>query len=184
MPGLSWRNAIAYLKPRLPDGLDEPVLALTQEESPVLRDLGNGLLVAYLIDEGDQFSYVQNEDLSATGASEAKLHQCAIHNLYDLADNKGVRVQPYGSIFAMFLDGNFERSLLLLDTLWDQSLAEHVPDGAVVAAPTRDVLAFGNRATPGVMEELRAVVDRVSENCDCPAPFLERRDQAWVQRDT
>jgi len=40
--------------------------------------------------------------------------------------NDGVRVQEYGSVFAVFMDGNFEASLILVDWLWSQALAHLV----------------------------------------------------------
>jgi len=45
-------SAVAYLKV---DGPDDggPVLKLSQEASPVLKSLGHGLLVSYLVDEGE-----------------------------------------------------------------------------------------------------------------------------------
>ena len=39
-----------------------------------MRDLGNGLLVAYLVDEGSTYGYVQYRDLQSSGVTEAELH--------------------------------------------------------------------------------------------------------------
>ena len=49
------------------------------------------------------------------------------------------RMQPYGPVFALFMEGNFAASVLLLDTLWDVSFAKHVREEFVVALPARDV---------------------------------------------
>ena len=181
----SWSRAVAYLKARLPDDGHPPDLQISHEDSPVLRDLGNGFVVAYVVDEGGQFRYVQNRDLIQSGATEEDLHQTGIDNLYILAEQH-LRVQIYGSIFAVFMEGNFEASVLLLDTVWEASLSEHVRGGFVAAAPARDVLAFGDVSSPHAIAELRAVVDRlVRSGADHPltTSLLHRRDGGWVAYD-
>ena len=84
------------------------------------------------------------------------------------------------------MEGNFEASVLLLDTVWEISLAKHVRGGFVVAAPTRDVLAFGDASSPHAISELRALVDRLAESgADHPLTnsLLHRREGAWVVYD-
>src|SRR5580700_7982374 len=53
------------------------------------------------------------------------------------------RMQPYGPVFALFMEGNFAASVLLLDTLWDVSFAKHVREEFVVALPARTFLLLG-----------------------------------------
>lgn len=48
-------RAIAYLRPDLTDEPGVPDVILAEEHAPVLRPLGNGMLVAYLIDERRPF---------------------------------------------------------------------------------------------------------------------------------
>ena len=181
----SWSKAIAYLKPRLADDGPPPALSISHEDSPVLRDLGNGFLVAYVIDEGGQFLFVQYRDLIRAGVTEEDLHKAGIDNLYALAEQH-LRVQIYGGIFAVFMEGNFEASVLLLDTVWESSLAKHVRGGFVVAAPARDVLAFGDASSSHAIGELRAVVDRLAKSgVDHPLTnsLLHRREGRWVVYD-
>jgi hypothetical protein len=121
----TWTRAIAYLKPNLTNDESEATVSLNHEDSPVLRDLHNGLLVAYLVDEGTRFDYIQNRHLIAAEIDEERLHKTAIGNLYSLAE-RHLRIQPYGPVFTLFMDGNFEASVLLLDTVWDISFAKHV----------------------------------------------------------
>src|SRR5262245_21681297 len=92
---------------------------------PVLRDLGNGLLVAYLVDEGDSFTYVQNRHLSAARLTSEQLHELGVENLSQMVRER-IRVQEYGSVYAVFLGGHFEASLILVDWLWSQALAHLV----------------------------------------------------------
>lgn len=178
---IDWKQAVAYLKPEVPETDPAPVTKLSDEDSPVLRPLGNGLLVTYVVDTGERFSYVQTRHLRETGATEDALHKAAIDNRYGLAE-KHLRVQPYGDVFALFMDGNFESSVLLLDTVWDVSLAKHVKGEFLAAAPTRDVLAFGDSSSRTVPGQLRGVMDRVlASGPDHPLSerLLRRRHGAW-----
>jgi hypothetical protein len=178
---IEWKQAVAYLKPEVPGTDPGPVMKLSDEDSPVLRTLGNGLLVTYVVDTGERFSYVQTRHLRSAGATEDELHRAAIGNLYGLAE-KHLRVQPYGDVLAHYMEGNFEASVLLLDTVWDISLAKHVKGEFLVAAPTRDVLAFGDSSLPTVPGQLRGVMDRVlAGRADHPlsSTLLRRRHGAW-----
>jgi hypothetical protein len=53
-----------------------------------------------------------------------------------------LQIQTFGPVFAMLMEGNFEASVLLLDTLWNVSFAKHVRDEFVVAVLARDVLIW------------------------------------------
>src|SRR5579864_9124433 len=157
-----WMNAIAYLKVDVSKDPTPAAITASHEDSLVLRDLGNGLLVSYLIDEGNQFKYIHNRHLIAADIDEQKLHETAINNLYTLA-KEHLQIQPYAKapVFAVFMEGNFEASILLLDKVWDMSLAEYVGEEFVVALPARDVLAFGDSSSPEAIAELRAIIGRL-----------------------
>jgi hypothetical protein len=178
-----WTRAIAYLKTKVPEDDPSPVITTSEADSPILRDLGNGLLVAYLVDEGNEFSYIQNRHIVGTGVTEAALHCVAVQNLASLADQR-LRVQPYGHIFAVLMDGNFEASILLLDSLWDSAFREYVDGDYLAALPARDVLAFGDALSSLAVAELQAVIarlegskaDHVLSSC-----LYRRREGAWVR---
>ena len=51
---------------------------------------------------------------------------------------------------------------LLLDDLWDQSLATYTPNGAIVALPARDVLAFCDAKSLQGILELKQLVRRIT----------------------
>lgn len=160
MRSIDLRKATAYLKAKVHDDVPGPEVSLPFEDSPVLRDLGNDMLVSYLVDLGDRFTYVQNRHLIENRITEDEIHEIGINNLYSVAENH-LRVQPIGSIYAVFMEGNFEASVLLLDTVWDTSLCSYVQGGFVVAVPTRDVLAFGDLASQPAFAELNQVVSRL-----------------------
>jgi uncharacterized protein YtpQ (UPF0354 family) len=178
----NWTRAIAYLKPNLINDESEATMSLNHADSPILRDLHNGLLVAYMVDEGTRFSYLQNRHLIAAGIDEERLHKTAIGNLYSLAERQ-LRIQPYGPVFTLSMDGNFEASVLLLDTVWDISFAKHVKEDFVAAVPTRDVLAFGDSSSPEAVAELHAIIARLKlSGADHPlsTALYRRRRGNWL----
>jgi uncharacterized protein YtpQ (UPF0354 family) len=152
------KRAIAYLKPSLLGA--EPVAELSELDAPVITDLRNGLLVAYLVDQGGHFRYVQGRHLADANLTKAALHQSAINNLATLLRDNGAKVQPYGEVFAVFFGGNFEASLILIDALWDEHLADLAPNGHIIAIPNRDILAFCDAKSAAGLEELRQIVQR------------------------
>jgi hypothetical protein len=157
-------EALAYLKPEIPSSDPAPVVSLSDDDAPVLRPFLPGLLTTYVIDEGDSFAYVQGRDLRRAGVSEEELHSQALVNLAALAERE-LTIRENGTVSALFLDGNFEASLLLLDDLWTHRLREYarVP---IVAIPTRDILAFADVESAVGVSELRAVVKRVWPSSD------------------
>ena len=181
---LDWNGAIAYLKRKLPED-GSPALQISGEDSPVLKDLKNGLLVSYIVDEGSRFTYVQNRHLRAAGIDELTLHKTAVHNLYSVAE-KHLKVQPYGPVFSVFMEGNFEASVLLLDTVWDVSFAQYVCEDFVAAIPARDVLAFGDSSSAEAIKELQAITDRaISSSGDhaISTSMYRRRNKLWTAYD-
>jgi hypothetical protein len=152
-------EALAYLKPQIPSSDPAPVVSLSADDSPVMREFLPGLLTAYLVDEGDSFAYVQGRDLRLADVSEEELHRQAVANLAALADDQ-LTIRENGPLSALFLDGNFEASLLLLDDLWTDRLREYARD-PIVAIPARDILAFSDVESAAGVSELRAVVKRL-----------------------
>jgi hypothetical protein len=68
-------RAVASLKRALP--ADGPATVLSYEDSLVLTNLNNDLLVCYLVDQTDHFQYVQYRHLAVARLTEAELHQLA-----------------------------------------------------------------------------------------------------------
>ena len=177
-------EALAYVKAEVPDDDPAPVLSLTAEESPVLKRIGGGLLVAYLLDEGDRFSYVQNRHLRAAGVDADQLHTHALANLGKLAKGK-VTIRQNGPTWALFFDGNLEASLILLDEMWDSALRSYHSGEPVIALPARDVLCFCDASSPAGVAELRALVSRLWPEGDhlISDRLFRRRGGRWVPYD-
>lgn len=174
-------KAIPYLKPSLKDA--RATMEVSRADQPVLRDLKNGLLVAYIVDSGDVFEYVQVKDLDRSRLTEEELHSSSVRNLAALMNSK-LTIRPYGNVFAVFLDGNVESSLLLVDELWDKKLAHLRQAGFIAVVPTRDVLAFCDASDLQGVTELRRVAERAENGDHLITPSLFRRaGTQWLRYD-
>jgi len=91
-------------------------------------------------------------------------------------------IRPYKNVFAVFLDGNFESSLLLVNEFWDSTVAHLRKDGFMAVVPTRDVLAFCDVTTPGGLDELRAIAARAEGGDHLITPALfKRQGESWLR---
>lgn len=177
-------NAVAYLK-AVSASQDESV-TLSHDDSPVLREFTNGLMVAYLVDAGGSYSYVQYRHLRKDGLDLDQLHALAVNNLIDLANRRSVRIQPYQNIFAVFIGGDFEASLLLIDHLWESVFRGYINGEYAVAIPARDVLAFCDSASATGISELHQLIGRITPGGDhlLSQRILLRRSGTWVAQDS
>jgi uncharacterized protein YtpQ (UPF0354 family) len=179
------QQALAYLKPAVRTEAPGPVMDVRREEAPVLRDYGANLLVAYVVDLGNMFTYIQERDLATAGIDADQLHVEAVNNLRRLAHGR-VTIRQAGAVSALFFDGNFEASLILLDELWDRDLRQYHGGRPVAALPARDVLCFCDASSPAGIAELRAVVGRVFPKGDhlLTDALLRRQGTTWVPYDS
>jgi uncharacterized protein YtpQ (UPF0354 family) len=161
----------------------EPTIPLSKEDSPVLFDLRNGLVVSYVLDQGGTLEYISYRDLELSGLRVGDLHSAAVRNLLEHVSKK-TRVQPVGSIHAVFVDGNFEASLILLDEVWKSSFRPFVKGQYAVAIPARDMLAFGDASSPDALNDLAAVIGNVFPDGDhlISDRVFVRVDQSWKVR--
>lgn len=84
-----------------------------------------------------------------------------VNNLYKLAGENGLQVQEIKEgCFALFLDGNFEASLILLDELWEDTLKQFITDDFAVVIPARDILAFCSVSNNRGIEQIKNVISR------------------------
>jgi uncharacterized protein YtpQ (UPF0354 family) len=170
-------QAIAYLKPSLPDD-GTPTFDLPKEALPVVRPYTENLHICYVVDQGNSFEYVQNSHLEKSGYDQEKLHQIGLENLRKWSVSHKTRVEPYGKIFAVLSGGNFEASLILLDELWNDSFRQFVGGEYSVALPARDILSFCDSGIAGGVDELQQLIARVTPTCDHPIS-----DKIHVRRD-
>jgi uncharacterized protein YtpQ (UPF0354 family) len=152
-------EAIAYLTSDQPAIEGAADLDLDEDELPVLTPFSGGLVVSYALDCEDALELIQAGDLTDAGITREQLHTAAVENLARLAKGR-LSLRRTDHCSALFLDGNFEASLLLLDALWDTNLRDCY-QRPVIAVPSRDVLAFCDISSGAGIEELRALIARV-----------------------
>ena len=176
-------NAIAYLKAA--SASQGEALTLSHEESPAFRPFTKGLIIAYVVDAGDSYTYIQNRHLLEDGLDLDQLHTLAVNNLSDRAGRRSVRIQPYQNIFAVLMGGDFEASLLLVDHLWESAFRGYIKGEYAVAIPARDVLAFCDSASATGISELHQLIGRITPGGDhlLSPKILLRRARTWVAQD-
>jgi uncharacterized protein YtpQ (UPF0354 family) len=177
-------EAIAYVKVAAPPDDEAEVVEMGDDDAPIFKSIGGGLLVAYLLDEGDRFTYVQGRHLRSAGLDADQLHAPALANLAKLAEGR-VTVRQSGPTWTLLFDGNFEASLILLDRLWDGPLRDYHAGQPVVAVPTRDVLCFCDSSSPAGVAGLRSVIQRLWPDADhlLSDRLFRRRNGEWIPYD-
>lgn len=178
-------QGIAYLKPIIKDDelSDEEPILLENIDMMFETTFNDELFISYLVDDKKthMFSYIQNRHLSGENISPKEMHEIGINNLIDKA-NECLRIQEYGNgVYTLFLDGNFEASLILIDILWDSILKKYIKNNYVVAIPSRDVLVFCDIKSEIAIEELKSVCTRVAENGDhlLTNTLYYRKNNGW-----
>lgn len=168
-------GADTWLEVGLPRSAGLP--AMSRGSQPLARRCGGHFVVCYLVDEGNEFRYVNHDDLEAARLLPDDLHTIGLHNLSALAAGKpGLRTGREGATHALLMGGHFEASLVLLDDLWDGPLAAMAPHGAVVALPARDICAFCDVRSAEGVAQLQQLAQRVTDNGDHPiTPRLFQR---------
>lgn len=179
MPERFTERAIAYLKAIVPE--ESASVELSRKESPVLRPLSDDLCIAYVVDEGSGYQYVQNRHLDEDGISAAEVHEIGLRNLAARASQGNLRVQAYGNMFAVLMGGDFEASLMLLDPLWDHHFRQCVSGTYAIAIPARDILAFCDHASDIGRAELSQLIGRIYPSGDhlLTDRIYIRGDGAW-----
>jgi uncharacterized protein YtpQ (UPF0354 family) len=158
-------RAVAYLKAVDASDAASHSIGMDEMNRPVLLPAAEGLALAYVVDEPQGLVYVQKRHLRAAGISEQQLHLTAMTNLGKLCAD-GLEVKKHGPIYGVFLDGNFEASLFVLESLWQRDLAHLVDKGYAICVPARDVLAFCDMDSQEGVATLCEMIGRVFDGGD------------------
>ena len=133
-------------------GIEKPV-------ENVVDDLNPELVVVYGEDSETGIRYFGAEDLAEIKVEKKDLRKLACDNLARLLPPVKIEEVAAGYYF-LAADGNFEASLLLLDSVW-ASGAPKVKGETVVAIPARDVLLVTGSEDKAGLERMRADVAKV-----------------------
>jgi hypothetical protein len=162
---------------KLPDGHPIP-----ESDLPVMRVAHGCFAVAYFLDRGDHYGYVNNGELEGSGITLDELHKIGVANLRALTrGNPGLKIAEGDGAHMLAMGGQFEASLVLVDALWDGLLAEYGPNGHIVTIPARDLCLFCDaRSVEGLkrVREVAAAPLADATHALSPRLFL-RRDRKW-----
>lgn len=156
----------------MPDGqrlrakIDQPGVAMTEADEPVILTAKSTFALAYVVDEGSHFSWLTMGRLREAGMDLPGLHRTALGNLRRRVQGEegpGLTLHAMGNAWGMAMGGDHEAALVLLDELWDGPLKQYTPNGAVAAIPARDICAFCDARSAEGLEKLRGVVRKVTE---------------------
>jgi hypothetical protein len=109
-------------------------MALSGTDNLVVRSLGHGLLVAYLVDEGDHFTYVQHRHLIAAGLNADELHNCALQNLESFAEQHA-ELRSSGDIYVVFAGGTSRRASCCSTSFGRAGMGTSLPMGSLRRSP-------------------------------------------------
>ena len=140
-------------------------VAPTSADAPVLRELADDICIAYVVNEPQGLVFIQHRHLQHTGVSLDELHMIGLRNLKAKCD-KELRVEKHGPIYGLFLDGNFEASVILLEHIWQGELAPLVEESFTIAIPARDILAFCDSSSVEGIKTLTQMVTTVFDGGD------------------
>ena len=173
------RRAVAYLKVPEAEGKGTPVV-VGEADSPALHMLDNGLLVAYLVDEGDHFAYVKNQHLVQAKLRAGMLHEQAMFNLSSVIGPQA-EVRRFGNVYLVLAGGCFEASLILCDEFWSAWYSELTTDNFIATFPSRDVLAFGDNSLPDTIAELKELCAKTEGSLEHPltTTLYQRSGKTW-----
>lgn len=181
--GLPDLPEFSRLRVRVDTDSAEPVGA-----EPLLVGIKGVFGVMYARDTGNQFQYLNADELSALGLTTQALHAKALSNLARKLRGEngqtGLRTQHMTHATGLVFDGHLEASLVLLDSLWENALKKRLPNGAVVCIVAPDICAFCDSQSPEGLAELRGMSERVSSNGDhliTTDLFARQPDGRWVR---
>lgn len=175
---ISCKDAIAYLKVQVKEAFNE--IELNSDEEPVMISIGNDLLISFLVDAGEEYRYIQGSHLVNEGMTKEDLKEIGIANLKRIAQER-LEIKGLNGIYAAFMNGDFEASIILLDDIWDIELKKYADNDFVVAIPARDILAICDSKNEKGIEYLKSVCERVSESGDhlLTNDLYIRKDKTW-----
>jgi uncharacterized protein YtpQ (UPF0354 family) len=176
-------RAIAYLKSTAPDvsGLDAE---LPSEATPIVTSYSDDLCICYVVECGEHHEYVQERHLRQDGIDRDELQRLGVRNLMALVVERNARVQPYEGVFAFFMGGDFEASVILLDDMWDGQFRKFVAGEYAAAIPARDMLAFCDSRSEDGIAELQRIIERIEPTGDhlLTRTIYVRRGAKWQPR--
>lgn len=146
----------------------------------VYEELNPDLIIVYAEDSPQNIRYFTPKDLEKAGIDQKNLRTLACENLKRLLP----KIERYGTngAYMFTAGGNYEASLLLLDSVWSD-IQHDVSGDIVVAIPTRDVLLVTGSDDRDGLEKMRQTVKKISAQSayKLTTKLFVRRDGNFVE---
>ena len=125
----------------------------------VYEDFSPDLVVVYAEDSPNNIRYLGPKDLQLAKIDRAELRALACENLKRLLP----KIERHGTngLYMVAAGGNYEASLLLLDSIWSDGQMK-VKGDVVVAVPTRDLLLVTGSQNPQGIKKVKQIVKEAS----------------------
>jgi uncharacterized protein YtpQ (UPF0354 family) len=139
----------------------QALLSRGAKESPenVYEDFSRDLIILYAEDSPKNIRYLGPKDLELAKVERSELRALACENLKRLLPK--IERHGTGGVYMVTAGGDYEASLLLLDSIWSGGEME-VKGEVVVAIPTRDLLLVtGSKDAEGI-EKVKRMVKEAS----------------------
>jgi len=136
----------------------QAMLSRGAKESPehVYEDFSPDLIVLYAEDSPKNIRYLVTKDLEVAKIARAELRKLACENLNRLLPE--IKYHGTNGFYMLTAGGDYEASLLLLDSVWNGGQID-VKGDLVVAIPTRDLLLVTGSQNPQGIEKMKKMVD-------------------------
>lgn len=125
----------------------------------VYEDLNRDLIILYAEDSPKNIRYFRPEDLEKAHIDRAELRSLACENLKRLLPK--IERRGANGLFILTAGGDYEASLLLIDSVW-KDVQKEVRGDIVVAIPTRDLLIVTGSDDQQGIERMRQIVQEAS----------------------
>ena len=160
---------------------DSEYLAALGDKAVVISEhLAGDLFIVYAVDWPDHTASLSQSEFEKLGLSMSELRQLAVENLKGFLT--GIECHGDGrSYFMATAGGNYEASILLLDSFWDQ-VREDVDGDLVATVPARDVLLFTGSGSAEGLREMRERTMKIVSTGDhvISTTLLRRTNGIWV----
>jgi uncharacterized protein YtpQ (UPF0354 family) len=125
----------------------------------VYEDLNSDLIILYAEDSPKNIRYFGSKDLEKAHLERNELRKLACENLKRLLPK--IERRGTNGFYMLTAGGDYEASLLLLDSVWSD-LQKEVRGDIVVAIPTRDLLLVTCSHDARGIEKMKQLVEKAS----------------------
>lgn len=147
---------------------------VTLVADPFLADMR----VFYVLDWPNRTEFMSEDHLALMELSREELRPLALQNLAMRVER--VALKQVDDMVLVGFDGNYETSLLLLDSMW-QRFSDESMGVVTAAAPARDVLIYTSSSSPESIATLQDIANRFAEEGGyaISSRLIEWVDGAW-----